>query len=359
MAKLYNLARMTTATTGSGTITLGSAITGFLSFASAGVADGEVVTYAISDGSNSEIGRGTYTAAGTTLTRSVLRSTNGNAAVNLSGNAQVFITVAAEDLRIRLEADTTFYVRTDGSDSNSGTANTSGGAWLTLQHAMDVLVGRYDFNAHSVTVQVGAGTYTGGVVVSPWVGGGSLIWIGDTTTPSNVTVSTNANSADCFNVTVGATPGLLQIKGFKFVTAASQSVGVRVTVNAVVYLFNVEFGACAAGHLFCNAAGEILIWTNYTISGGAPNHYAVQFGSVIATIGNLTITVTGTPNFSSAFASAGNGATVQVGGSTFSGSATGARYSVTKNGVIDTSGGGANFFPGNAAGSSASGGQYV
>lgn len=97
MAKLYNLCRMSTGTTGTGTITLGSAVTGFLSFAAAGVGDGETVTYAIQDGSNSEIGRGVYTASGTTLSRSVLKSTNSGSAINLSGTAQVFITASAED----------------------------------------------------------------------------------------------------------------------------------------------------------------------------------------------------------------------------------------------------------------------
>lgn len=97
MAKLYNLARVSTATTGTGTITLGAAVAGFLTFANAGVADGDTVTYAISDGSNSEIGRGVYTASGTTLTRSVLKSTNSNSAISLSGSAQVVITAAAED----------------------------------------------------------------------------------------------------------------------------------------------------------------------------------------------------------------------------------------------------------------------
>lgn len=97
MAKLYNLARMSTPTTGTGTLTLGSAVTGFLSFAGAGISDGETVTYAISDGSGAEIGRGVYAASGTTLTRSVLKSTNGGSTLNLSGTAQVFITPAAED----------------------------------------------------------------------------------------------------------------------------------------------------------------------------------------------------------------------------------------------------------------------
>lgn len=98
MAKLYNLARMTTATTGTGTITLGTAVTSWLSFASAGVQDGETITYAISDGNNREIGRGVYTSSGTTLTRYVLKSTNSDSPISLSGSAQVLITPAAGDI---------------------------------------------------------------------------------------------------------------------------------------------------------------------------------------------------------------------------------------------------------------------
>lgn len=94
---LYNLARVTTATTGTGTITLGTAVDGFRTFAQAGVPNGATVTYSIRDGSQSEIGRGVYTLSGTTLTRSVLISTNSNAAINLSGSAEVMITAAAED----------------------------------------------------------------------------------------------------------------------------------------------------------------------------------------------------------------------------------------------------------------------
>jgi hypothetical protein len=98
MAKLYNLARMSTATTGTGTITLGSAVTGWLSFAGSGVSNGETITYAIVDGVNREIGRGVYTSSGTTLSRTVLKSTNSNNPISLSGSATVFITAAAEDI---------------------------------------------------------------------------------------------------------------------------------------------------------------------------------------------------------------------------------------------------------------------
>jgi len=97
MAKLYNIARMTTATTGTGTITLGAAVSGYLSFSGAGISNSDIVSYAIKDGTNSEIGTGTYTSAGTTLTRNVIKSTNSNTAISLSGTAEVFITPRAED----------------------------------------------------------------------------------------------------------------------------------------------------------------------------------------------------------------------------------------------------------------------
>lgn len=170
-AKLYNLARMTTATTGTGTITLGSAATGFISFATAGVSDGESITYAIEDGNNREIGRGTYTAAGTTLTRSVLKSTNAGSAISLSGSAQVFITDAAEDhIAGPASATDNAVVRFDGTGGatlqnsvvtvadTTGTLSTSGGGdlgvvttapWGSLFMASGK---KLDFNAGDVTV---------------------------------------------------------------------------------------------------------------------------------------------------------------------------------------------------------------
>lgn len=107
--KLYNLARMSVSgTPGTGTITLLAAVGSFLTFAGAGISDGEIVRYAIEDGQQREIGQGTYTAAGTTLSRdTVNNSTNGGAKITATSAAQVFITPAQQDFTWRVNGSNT------------------------------------------------------------------------------------------------------------------------------------------------------------------------------------------------------------------------------------------------------------
>lgn len=88
----------TTTTTGTGTITLGGAVSGFQSFAAIG--DGNTTYYTIQDGTAGtwEVGVGTYTSSGTTLSRdTVLASSNSGSLVDFAaGSKNVFVTYPAE-----------------------------------------------------------------------------------------------------------------------------------------------------------------------------------------------------------------------------------------------------------------------
>lgn len=106
MAVIYDRVRFQTATAGTGTIAIGSAAPGFRTLAGAGATNGDVVPYVIEEGSNWEIGWGTYsTASGGQLARTqVLSSSNANAAITLAGNAYVMIDAVAAHLNINAAA---------------------------------------------------------------------------------------------------------------------------------------------------------------------------------------------------------------------------------------------------------------
>ena len=86
----------TTTTTGTGTYTLAGAVTGFEAFSQIG--NSNTTYYACTDGTDFEIGIGTYTASGTTLARTtILQSSNSDSAVNwTSGTRTIFCTLPAE-----------------------------------------------------------------------------------------------------------------------------------------------------------------------------------------------------------------------------------------------------------------------
>lgn len=84
-------------TPGTGTITLGAAVSGYVTFLAAFGSTTTNIRYVLEDGSNWEIGNGTFSTSGNTLTRAVIQSSNSNLPINASSSSTVFVTLAAAD----------------------------------------------------------------------------------------------------------------------------------------------------------------------------------------------------------------------------------------------------------------------
>ncbi|MCH2325455.1 MAG: hypothetical protein MK317_12335, partial [Pseudomonadales bacterium] len=93
--RFLDRAKETTSTTGTGTITLGGAVAGFVAIG--GIGDGNSTYYTITEGNEFEVGIGTYTSSGNTLSRDqVFASSNAGNKITLAGSATVFITYPAD-----------------------------------------------------------------------------------------------------------------------------------------------------------------------------------------------------------------------------------------------------------------------
>jgi hypothetical protein len=413
VVKLYDLARMTTATTGNGTLTLGLPVSPYLAFATAGVQDGDTVRYALYDPINggSEIGTGVYTASGTTLTRVPTTSTNANAAIFLSGQAQVFITASANDFfpyaaaatgdlfyrnsgggisrlgigtagqslgiaagipkwgaasRTQLTTATNFYVNASASANVAGAGGSvpvGGGSdttgdgtaakpWQTLQFAYNYINDNIDIAGQSVFIFLAHGSSVNYALVAengPWIGTSVVNITGDSSNIGAVTVVC-PNGGNAFAVKDGATIGL------SYLTIADS-----VSTNAVAYL---SCGLGGYGHIdidhcsfsVANAscvlfqttyAGSISIVGPMTIHGAGIAVLVANTG--VVDFGGSVVTVSGTPDYAICFAFIDNNGVINATSSTFVGSATGQKFQIFGNTTLGTFDPAA-VFPGSTAG---------
>lgn len=290
--------------------------------------------------------------------------------VTCNGGTTIITTSGICQSRELLTADRTYYVRTDGSDSNNGLSNTSGGAFLTLQKAIDT-VASIDISIFNVTIQLASGTYSSGsaaTYLKSIIGSGAVTIIGDIITPSNVVITSSATAT----IYANAVSGNYVLRGFKITNTVGHSLQAMQAPTSIA-IGDLDFGASGQWHIVVARAAYVSNidylgnTLSYIISGSASGHILLFGGGNIgfgngnpgapASSGNITENVT----FSNVFIACSTCSSQFVnfsypvsGGKTV----TGTRYSVTANGVI-ASGGGSSFFPGSAAGSAATGGQYL
>jgi hypothetical protein len=257
MVTLVNRAKMGTATAGTGTITLGSAETGYQSFADAGVTDGQVVRYVIEDGTDWEIGTGTYTASGTTLSRTVSESSNADAALNLTGSAVVYVSAAAGDI---------FQGELFAENPSSPTAPSATGT-----NAVAIGSGASATGSNAFALQNGSATNT------------NAIAIGNLTTSSgfgSTAIGRNALANASYSIAIGGTNSSVSAQS-NYSTAIGANSGFQPS-QAVT-----GAGAMALGGSYASGTDSFAAAiTNNTSSYGATGANAVAIGRLAKSTGN-------------------------------------------------------------------------
>ncbi|GKS73649.1 hypothetical protein AVME950_02155 [Acidovorax sp. SUPP950] len=303
-------------------------------------------------GQTSNSGRFTWNGTGwvRTKTPTVIPIAQGGTGSSTAAGAR-----AALSVREQLMAARTYYVRTDGNDSNTGLANTAGAAFLTIQKAVDVAA-TLDNGGFDVTISVGAGTYAAGFRLRSFVGSGKIIVTGAAADLTSTVISVTSGS--CV-ISEAPTAGNYRIQYLKIQTTTS-GYGIVLYGGAnYLEISNINVGACASGQITIGNGSTVNAFgASYTISGNSPTHIDASDGGVFR--GQFgAVTLSGAPAFGSCYANAARLGLVTIFSTTFTGSASGARYLVSTNAVIFTAGTGASYLPGSTAGSTTTGGQYA
>ena len=269
---LFDRVQETTTTTGTGSLALAGAVSGFQSFAVVG--NTNTCYYTIVDGSEWEVGIGTYSTTGPTLARTtVLSNSSGNTSpITLtSGSKQVFLTYPAEKS-----------VNLDASDNVSPLGTVNSGTW------------------QGTTVGVAYGGT--GVTASS---GANSVMIRD----ANQNVSVNRlNQANTQTTAAGGTTTLTaastysqtlkntgsQIYQMPDATTLATGVAFIFNNNATGLLTLQDYAAGAIGTITSGGAAELVLLDNSTVGGTWDVHgflpEAVTWGTNALELGTTIVT---------------------------------------------------------------------
>lgn len=124
-SSLVDLVKINVSNTGSGAITLGSAVEGYRGRDV--LTNGTVYSYSIQQGSAWEFGRGTYLAESAQIIRSVIDSSDGGTALDLKPNAQIAFTALSADLMPTTQITEEIQAKVDAATSAQTGAETAQG----------------------------------------------------------------------------------------------------------------------------------------------------------------------------------------------------------------------------------------
>jgi hypothetical protein len=213
----------TFATTGTGTISLGGAVTGYQAFSSV-VANAGTCYYAATDGTNWEVGLGTYTTSGDTLARTtILASSNSGSAVSWSaGTKNIWLDIPASYLTAGVSGASMVLL-------GSATASNSASVSLTIPTGYDHLILEIEGlvpATGSTSVQLQFNSDTGSNY--GWEG----FWIPNSGS-SNQSGSGGSNNYLLLNA--GSTLGAAPFSGNAHIMFAQSSTGFKVVTGHFAY----------------------------------------------------------------------------------------------------------------------------
>jgi uncharacterized protein YjbJ (UPF0337 family) len=255
--EIHDRVKETTTTTGTGTYTLAGAVSGFETF-TANLDNSDTTYYVCTDNTDFEVGLGTFTSSGTTLSRdTILASSNSNNEVNWSsGTRSIFMTYPA-DKAVFKDASNNINGTFVGNITGNVTGNTSGTA--------DTVTGAAQTNITSL------GTLTALTV--------------DDVAINGKVVTLTGSSSDTATLTAG-TNGTLDIVT---TDAGGASANIQITADGTAELAGTTVTLDSSGGITLDADGGTITFADAGSSLGT----ITSDGYTGNVVGNLTGNVTG------------------------------------------------------------------
>ena len=274
---VYDRVQETTATTGTGAITLAGAVAGYQSFAVVG--NGNTTYYCILSGTAWEVGLGTYSTTGPTLTRTtVFSNSNGNTSpITLTGISSVFVTYPAE------------YSVTQGSALGTpSSATLTNATGLPLTSGVTGVLPTAN-GGTGVTTSSGASSNVlrdanSNVTANNFLGGYNVITAAGTTTVLTVSSAYYQRISGSTTQTIQLPVGTTVVQGQGFTFDNDSSGAVTIVDSASGFIDTVPSGGYS--YIFCEdnstSAGS---WGKYAL---LPASY--DFSTTTANFGTATLT---------------------------------------------------------------------